>query len=231
MVHPLKITNTLADETRFKIYEHLLTYKHAFTVQMIADHFHIHPNVARLHLTKLVDIQVITAEFEKTGKGGRPGRVYRASETGVQLSFPKRDDSILLNILLPLIETFGKEAYEKGRKVAYTAGVQDMKNTLQQHKRTLSFEDQCELLALQSALIGYIPSVTEENQQKVIQFTIFNCPFQNYLAEYATLICELHEAYINGLVKELFGEARPVQTKHMLKDCANCQYEIYLPKK
>ncbi len=81
VIHPLKITNTFADETRFKIYEHLLTCKHAFTVQMIADHFHIHPNVARLHLTKLVDIQVITAEFEKTGKDGHRGAKYEKHVT------------------------------------------------------------------------------------------------------------------------------------------------------
>ncbi len=47
-----------------------------------------------------------------------------------------------------------------------------MKNTLQQHKRPLSFDDQCELLALQSALIGYIPLVRGENQQKINSLSI-----------------------------------------------------------
>ena len=79
MLHPLKITSTLADETRFQIYDFMLQQKRAFTVQEIADQFQIHPNVARLHLTKLAEIKVITADFVKKGKGGRPGRVYQAT--------------------------------------------------------------------------------------------------------------------------------------------------------
>lgn len=63
MLHPLKITSTLADETRFQIYEYMLQQKKAFTVQDIADKFNIHPNVARLHLTKLSEIHLITADF------------------------------------------------------------------------------------------------------------------------------------------------------------------------
>lgn len=61
--------------------------KKTVTVQHIADQFGIHPNVARLHLTKLSEINIISADYVKTGKGGRPGRVYKASEKGVSLTF------------------------------------------------------------------------------------------------------------------------------------------------
>ncbi|WP_155814948.1 helix-turn-helix domain-containing protein [Bacillus coahuilensis] len=50
MDHTLKITNTLADPTRYGIYHHILKTKEDVTVQDIAEMFHIHPNVARLHL-------------------------------------------------------------------------------------------------------------------------------------------------------------------------------------
>ena len=106
MLHPLKITSTLADETRFQIYNFMLQHKRMFTVQEVADKFRIHPNVARLHLTKLTEIKVITADFVKTGKGGRPGRVYQATEEGISLTFPRREDPILLTILLLLLRYF-----------------------------------------------------------------------------------------------------------------------------
>ena len=70
MIHPLKIANTLADETRFSIFEKLMQTKKTYSVQQIADIFMIHPNVARLHLTKLTEVELIQAEYEKTGKGG-----------------------------------------------------------------------------------------------------------------------------------------------------------------
>ena len=98
-MHPLKITGTLADETRFRIYEFMLQNKRAFTVQEIADQFDIHPNVARLHLAKLSEINVLSSDFAKTGKGGRPGRVYRATKEGISLTFPRREEPMLLQIL------------------------------------------------------------------------------------------------------------------------------------
>ena len=130
MLHPLKITSTLADETRFQIYNFMLQHKRMFTVQEVADKFRIHPNVARLHLTKLTEIKIITADFVKTGKGGRPGRVYQATEEGISLTFPKREDPILLTILLQLVSSLGNEAIEKGKEIAYNQGLSEMKQLI-----------------------------------------------------------------------------------------------------
>lgn len=56
----------------------------------------------------------------KSGKGGRPGRVYKASEQGVVLSFPKREDHKLLKWTLQLIEQLGPSAIETVKKLAMT---------------------------------------------------------------------------------------------------------------
>ena len=81
----------------------MLQQKKTFTVQDIADKFNIHPNVARLHLTKLSEIHLITADFLKSGKGGRPGRIYQVSEKRVELTFPKRDEKHLVKWALQLV--------------------------------------------------------------------------------------------------------------------------------
>ena len=65
MIHPIKITSTLADETRYQIYEYMLKTQQYVNVQHIAEQFQIHPNVARLHLTKLSEINLITADKGK----------------------------------------------------------------------------------------------------------------------------------------------------------------------
>jgi len=70
----LKVMSTLADETRYQIYQFVLQNKKQYSVQEIAEQFNIHPNVARLHLTKLCEIGIVQAEYAKSGKGGRPGR-------------------------------------------------------------------------------------------------------------------------------------------------------------
>ncbi|TXK86230.1 helix-turn-helix transcriptional regulator, partial [Parageobacillus sp. SY1] len=53
MEQTLKITNVLADPTRYHIYEYITKKHKKVSVQEIAEAFNIHPNVARLHLTKL----------------------------------------------------------------------------------------------------------------------------------------------------------------------------------
>jgi predicted ArsR family transcriptional regulator len=64
----LKITNVLNDATRLKIYEYISKKHSEVNVQEIADKYHIHPNVARLHLTKLEDIGMIVGKMQKTLK-------------------------------------------------------------------------------------------------------------------------------------------------------------------
>lgn len=227
MLHPLKITGTLADETRYHIYEFMLQHKRLFTVQEIADQFDIHPNVARLHLTKLSEINVISAEFIKTGKGGRPGRVYRATKEGVALSFPKREESTLLYILLELTDTFGIEAINKGKDIAYNQGYKVMEEIIAHRRKMNSFEDKVAILTEHAALIGYVPSVEKLEKNTIIHFTIYNCPFHIHLSNHSEVVCALHESYLRGQTDALFAEDHEfIQTGKMLYECENCHYEI-----
>lgn len=229
MIHPLKVTSTLADETRYHIYEFMLQQKKTFSVQDIANQFSIHPNVARLHLTKLSEINVITSDFVKSGKGGRPGRVYKASEKGIELSFPKRDDSKLLKWTLQLIKEIGPNAVELAKKISHDDGFHHMQSLLsleQKGSQTISFDEKLTFLSNASSMIGYFPDVQDTNQGKKILFTIYNCPFKNQLATNNKLICELHECYLKGQVDALFSKNDIIQLEKMNFNCDFCKYEI-----
>lgn len=230
MLHPLKITNTLADDTRFSIYQYMLQEKKAVTVQIIADQFSIHPNVARLHLTKLAEIEVISSEFEKTGKGGRPGRIYKATENGVTLSFPKRNYEELLDWVLEIFDEMGPEALEVGKKVCYRKGKKEIQQLLEQKNvapSTLHFDQKLEIITEAASLIGYIPQVTEqENNKKSIRFAVFNCPYHNEIAQYADFICSLHESFLKGQFDLLFTVEDFVQIESMTDGCKYCSYKI-----
>ena len=47
MPNTLKLTNALADETRYSIYQYIVATATTSNVQQIANAFSIHPNVAR----------------------------------------------------------------------------------------------------------------------------------------------------------------------------------------
>lgn len=228
MIDPIKVTSTLADETRFSIYEYMLQNKQYVSVLEIAEQFNIHPNVARLHLTKLAEIKVITAEYLKTGKGGRPGRVYKVSQKGINLSFPRRDPSILINWSLELIHELGDVALKKASEISYRDGKQYMLDQVNELKKKspLTFDEKLKLLTDSAKLIGYVPKVIEKQGNKSLLFSIFNCPFHEQLEDYGKIVCELHESYLNGQVDALFDKNEFTQVESMLNACEFCNYKI-----
>lgn len=215
----------MSDETRYLIYEHMLKYKRAFTVQEIADLFKIHPNVARHHLTKLAEINVISADFLKTGKGGRPGRVYKIREDGVQLSFPKRDETQLLDWLIEAVAEAGDDMLELAKNVAYKKGKKSITISVP-HYNELSFEQRLKVLEEHAALVGYIIHTSADANPPEIQFNVFNCPFHTQITTQADLVCALHENYLRGQVELLFPNNKFKQMKSMLNNCHECQYII-----
>src|SRR5699024_2171585 len=104
MEHTLKVTNVLSDPTRFKIYQLLVLHHEAITINEISEQFDIHPNDARMHLTKLEDIKLLISYSEKTGRGGRPSRLYSLSEKVIELNFPHRDYKLFANIVLATLD-------------------------------------------------------------------------------------------------------------------------------
>ncbi len=68
MEQKLKVTNALSDPTRFNIYQYIIKSTNAATVNEVAKEFDIHPNVARMHLSKLEDVELIISYTKKQEK-------------------------------------------------------------------------------------------------------------------------------------------------------------------
>ncbi|MFJ8066724.1 helix-turn-helix transcriptional regulator [Psychrobacillus sp. NPDC096426] len=223
MPDTLKITNTLADETRYSIYQYIVKEKKQVNVQEIADQFGIHPNVARLHLTKLTDSKLVSSELENNKKGGRPARVYFPAEDPIYLSFPKQEHRLLLQWLLELVYSMEEVAIAKAKEISYQHGRAIIENIT---FSTQSFESKIELLIETANAIGYIPQITENEGKKNITFSIYNCPYKNQLHKHPELVCSLHESYLKGQFDALFPTNRFVQMESMQDHCNNCVYQI-----
>lgn len=223
MKDTLKITNTLADETRYSIYQYIAKEKKQVNVQEIADEFSIHPNVARLHLTKLNDSKLVSSELENNKKGGRPARIYFLAEEPIYLSFPKQENHLLLQWLLELADSMGDDALAKAKDISYQHG-----QTIFKHisSTTQTFEGKMELFKEAANAIGYIPQITENEGKKVITFSIYNCPYKNQLHKHPALVCSLHESFLKGQFDALFPTNNFVQIESMQNHCNNCVYQI-----
>lgn len=61
-------SNVLSDPTRFNIYQYLIKHHQEVGVAEIAELFDIRPNVARLHLSKLEDINIVESYLKRLAK-------------------------------------------------------------------------------------------------------------------------------------------------------------------
>ncbi|WP_277587229.1 helix-turn-helix transcriptional regulator [Psychrobacillus antarcticus] len=223
MPNTLKLTNTLADETRYSIYLYIVKQPQPVSVQEIADQFGIHPNVARLHLSKLNDSELISSELLKNKRGGRPARMYRLADQPIHLSFPKQENQLLLEWLLELVDTMGGEVLEKAQKISYTSGYNSTQQSLITEK---NFDQKIEQLSAAALAVGYIPNIENREEKQIITFSIFNCPYKEQLSKHPHTTCSIHESFLKGQFDALFPNNEFVQLESKLNHCSNCVYRI-----
>ena len=223
MPNTLKLTNALADETRYSVYQYIVKQVQSVNVQQIAEQFGIHPNVARLHLTKLNEAKLITSELLNNKKGGRPARIYTLAEQPIHLSFPKQENHLLLEWLLELVEAMGTEALEKAQNISYTSGHTSIQESLLADQ---NFDQRIELLSAAALSVGYIPNIVQKENKQIITFSIFNCPHKGHLANHPHIICSIHESFLKGQFDALFPNNEFVQLENKQNHCSNCVYQI-----
>jgi predicted ArsR family transcriptional regulator len=232
MEQVLKITNVLADPTRYEIYQYITRKHKDVTVQEIADAFNIHPNVARLHLTKLEDVNMLVSETKKTGKGGRPSRLYRLSDDVIQLHFPFRDYQLLSKIAIQTMMKLG----EVGKQALYETGKAFGQELVQSHVQNMhsleqmSIEERMEILQKAAEAAGFYPEFHYNAEQGKIYFEIFNCPFKEIAFTHPDTICYMHNAFLRGMLEVLFPDAELVTEEIMPSGCNSCTYQAILSK-
>ncbi|MCM3167740.1 MULTISPECIES: helix-turn-helix transcriptional regulator [Peribacillus] len=228
MEQTLKITNVLADPTRYYIYQHIVNNHGDVSVQEIADSFNIHPNVARLHLSKLEDIDMLTSNSRKTGKGGRPSRLYRLSDKVIQLHFPYRNYQLLAKIAVQSMMTLG----EQGKQALYETGKVFGEELINQQLALnstsvdrLAFAEKVNMLKNAATIAGLSPEIQASEEENKISFRIFNCPFKEVTEVEPGTICSMHNSFLKGMFEALFENVNIVEIENMMSNCAACSYQ------
>lgn len=228
MEQTLKITNVLSDPTRYYIYQYITKRHQEVTVQEVADNFNIHPNVARLHLSKLEDVNMLASETKKTGKGGRPSRLYRLSEDVIQLHFPFRDYMLLSKVAIQTMISLGEE----GKKALYLTGKRFGAEVIEQEmaKRALpggelSFDEKLSILKSAASLAGFYPEFEANGEKTKIYFQIFNCPFKEVAQDHTETVCSMHHEFLKGMFEELFDSVQLIEKENMISGCETCSYQ------
>ncbi|RRN73148.1 transcriptional regulator [Peribacillus simplex] len=228
MEQTLKITNVLADPTRYYIYQHIVDNHGDVSVQQIADSFKIHPNVARLHLSKLEDVDLLTSDARKTGKGGRPSRLYRLSDKVIQLHFPYRDYQLLSRIAIQTMMKLG----DQGKQALYETGKVFGEELINQQLALnstpidrLAFAERVNMLKNAATIAGLSPEIQASEEENKIYFRIFNCPFKEVTEVEPGTICSMHNSFLKGMFEALFDNVNIVELENMMSNCTTCSYQ------
>jgi predicted ArsR family transcriptional regulator len=207
------ITNAFGDPTRRAIYLFAREADEGVTAAQVADHFGLHPNVARHHLDKLAAGGYVEVAVERTaGAGaGRPSKRYRAGEQA-SLDVPVRTDDLVLTLLgrslalLPpaeaqaMAEAVGEEyGRAMATGVAGDASHKSLKAALQ---------------VVADALTAHGFAAHTEKRNGSLRLINNTCPFGSAAVEHP-VICAVDRGMVKGMLAALYGDTSPEVTSSL----------------
>jgi predicted ArsR family transcriptional regulator len=99
-----RLADVFGDPTRRGIYRHLRACETPQSASEVADVFGLHRTVARAHLEKLTDMDLVSTATRRRPGGGRPAKIYAVTDARLEIMLPPRHYERLARLLLRLID-------------------------------------------------------------------------------------------------------------------------------
>lgn len=198
----------LADGTRSQIFQWIIEHN-PVTTKEIAERFSLHRNVARAHLDKMVDIELLRFERKKKSAGGRPAKLYFLGKTPVDLHFPPRQYLLLTNLLVQIIKRLssqigdgeGPQTAAVAEAVGYDAGrsVFGGPPTPAREGAKIDFDDVMGRVVVEMNALGFHCELLSL-AAKEAEIKVHNCIFNEVAIEDPQLTCRLDMGLLRGLL-------------------------------
>jgi predicted ArsR family transcriptional regulator len=212
------ITSAFGDSTRRGIYLYVRDNPDA-TAGEVAEHFALHPNVARHHLDKLAAGGHVHVSLHHAASGvGRPSKRYTARLDDRSAVPSHRDDLLVLLLarLLPLVDPVQAEqaAHEVGEAYGRTLGVQMAPGDASRSVRSA-------MQAVADALTahGFAAHASSKADGNTVERG--HCPFGAAALENPVL-CAADRGLVEGLLSVLCGNTVAVQLSSRAKGDDGC---------
>ena len=209
------ISAAFGDPTRREIYLFAHSCDEGVTASETAEHFELHPNVARHHLDKLAlggYVEVGTTRVPRPG-AGRPSKRYRvvgssgASAPALTFETPLRRDDVLVTLLGRALAMLPREHAER---MAEDVGVEYgrvMASSIDKNSDVeRSFRDA--LHAVAEALTAHGFAAHAEKRDGKLRIVSEHCPFGDAVIEHP-VICAVDRGMVKGMLAGLYGDTEP----------------------
>jgi predicted ArsR family transcriptional regulator len=198
------LTAVLADGTRFRIYRSIVERPGIdATVADVAARFDLHPNVARMHLTKLEQAGLLSTSLRKSGSGGRPARLYRLSDKVAALTMPPRRYDLLSGLALKALAETGE--LDRVAIVCRESGTEAAQVYVSEHPQhgRLGRDELVAAIRAVGDEVGMLPEVKWERSTLAVD--VRNCVFKELSSAQPDLVCVMHRAFLEGFIERLAG--------------------------
>ncbi len=191
-------SKALGDETRFSIYSYLSQRSQPISVCQLAEEFSLHPNVIRMHLSKLEEANLIISQIGRESCVGRPQRLYQRNPELVEFHLPPRDYRFLCELLLGLIARSNKITDQEIEEFGREQG-----RSFVHHRPGRGSESNLEIVGQWLAEeLSYFDTNVEltRSSQSLIEIQNRNCIFKEAAEINPSLVCNLHQAVVKGML-------------------------------
>jgi predicted ArsR family transcriptional regulator len=222
------ITSAFGDPTRRDIYLWIRDHGGLEGVRTaeVAEHFELHPNVARHHLDKLAGggyLEVTTARGAGGG-AGRPSRRYAVTERAIALEFPVRHDDLLVALLGKALSRLpADEAEAMAEEVGVTYGEAMAATVRAGGDPARSFRSA--LHAVADALTAHGFAAHAESRDGQLRIISQHCPFGDAAIEHP-VICAVDRGMVRGMLAALYGDADASTERSLAMGDGDCAVTV-----
>jgi predicted ArsR family transcriptional regulator len=202
------ITSAFGDATRRQIYL-FARERQGVTASEVADHFALHPNVARHHLDKLAAGGYLDVYVDRDNAGvGRPSKRYLSGAGEPTASVPALRDDLLLALLgrlLAIVDPVQAEQIahevgaEYGRSLALQMAPGDAPRSVRSAMQSVAHALTAQGFAAHGGVAGLPNTIVRDH-----------CPFGSAAIDHPVL-CAADRGLVEGLLNGLCGDSVPVQ--------------------
>ena len=192
----LEVHKALADNTRFRLYQHLRLASRPVSVREMARRLSLHPNTLRPHLRRLEEAGLVRHEVRKTAGVGRPQMLYVSLEPDGEEG---RDFRLLAEMLLGILRT--RRDVTRAEELAREWG--EYLVSQDGPKPGTRLPDRKNLAVLQAAMARAGFDARFRREGSSVEVTLRRCPFRDLVDDHRDLVCGLHRGLLEGMLTGL----------------------------